>query len=57
MFVIYQYGNGKWAEIKSLIGKEDFYFLVHDKFDGWLVGCFWFKGSLRRYFSLYRAVS
>ena len=24
---------------------------------GWLVGCFGFSGPLRRYFSLYRAVS
>ena len=24
---------------------------------GWLVGCFGFNGSLRQYFSLYRAVS
>ena len=24
---------------------------------GWLVGCFWFNGLLRLYFSLYRAVS
>ena len=24
---------------------------------GWLVGCFGFKGPLRQYFSLYRAVS
>ena len=24
---------------------------------GWLVGCFWFNGPLRHYFSLYRAVS
>ena len=24
---------------------------------GWLVGCFWFNGPLRQYFSLYRAVS
>ena len=23
----------------------------------WLVGCFWFNGPLRQYFSLYRAVS
>ena len=24
---------------------------------GWLVGCFWLKGPLRQYFSLYRAIS
>ena len=25
--------------------------------NGWLVGCFWFNGPLRQYFSLYRTVS
>ena len=27
------------------------------KSQNWLVGCFWFNGPLRQYFSLYRAVS
>ena len=31
--------------------------LTRDGLVGWLVGCFGFNGSLRQYFSLYRAVS
>ena len=31
---------------------------IHSKqYQNWLIGCFGFNGPLRRYFSLYRAVS
>ena len=34
------------------------YGLIYRKqINGWLVGCFWFNGRLRQYFSIYRDVS
>ena len=40
-------GGGAWPVLHILL-------LVMNR---WLVGCFWFNGPLRQYFSLYRAVS
>ena len=44
----------KYGENRILVQFLSLY--VQIIFIGWLVGCFWFNGPLRQYFSLYRAV-
>ena len=47
--------RGGWVWFGHFYSHLSFHFFL--PLMGWLVGCFWFNGPLRQYFSLYRAVS